>query len=121
MVPLRRHLGVQWWAEQQRRCPGASLQPRDAAFLSATGETLETGAETSAEPESNTKGRTVTITTKARPSRRSFLKASAGTAALFAAVKTSFFAGVHGAAAGGPETTKAKLGFIALTDAGPLF
>src|SRR5215510_2013666 len=71
--------------------------------------------------ESNQKGRTVTIKTKARPSRRSFLKASAGTAALFAAAKTSFFAGVHGAAAAGPETTKAKLGFIALTDAGPLF
>jgi len=71
--------------------------------------------------ESNQKGRTVTIKTKARPSRRSFLKASAGTTALLAAVKTSFLAGVHGAAAGGPETTKAKLGFIALTDAGPLF
>src|SRR5262245_2945022 len=67
------------------------------------------------------KGRIVTITTKPRLSRRSFLKASAGTAALLAAVKTSFVAGVHGAAAAGPETTKAKLGFIALTDAGPLF
>jgi len=54
-------------------------------------------------------------------SRRGLLKAGAGTAALLAAVKTSFVAGVHGAAAAGPETTKAKLGFIALTDAGPLF
>ena len=63
----------------------------------------------------------MTIKTKPRMSRRSFLKASAGTAALLAAAKTSFVAGVHGAAAAGPETTKAKLGFIALTDAGPLF
>src|SRR5262249_13072977 len=53
--------------------------------------------------------------------RRGFLKAGAAPAALFAAANASFFAGVHGAAAGGPETTKAKLGFIALTDAGPLF
>src|SRR3954470_7541892 len=54
-------------------------------------------------------------------SRRGLLKAGAGTAALVAAVKASLVAGVHGAAAAGPETTKAKLGFIALTDAGPLF
>src|SRR5262245_49712914 len=70
--------------------------------------------------ESNQKGRTVTIKTKARPSRRSFLKASAGTAALLAAVKTSFLAGVHGAAAGS-ETAKAQAGFNALAGAGPLF
>src|SRR5262245_61209694 len=86
-------------------------------FFSATGSDVRAGADW----ESNQKGRTVTIKTNARPTRRSFLKASAGTAALLAAVKTSFLAGVHGAAAPGPETTKAKLGFIALTDAGPLF
>src|SRR5215510_7193212 len=86
-------------------------------FFSATGSDVRAGADW----ESNQKGRTVTIKTNARPTRRSFLKASAGTAALLAAVKTSFLAGVHGAAAAGPETTKAKLGFIALTDAGPLF
>jgi nitrate/nitrite transport system substrate-binding protein len=66
----------------------------------------------------------VTIKTTRRgsgPSRRAFLKASAGTATLIAAVKTSFVAGVHIAEAAGPEVTKAKLGFIALTDAGPLF
>src|SRR5262245_11745842 len=86
-------------------------------FLSAAGRDARANAEGSVEQ----KGRAVTIKTKPRMSRRSFLKASAGTAALLAAVKTSFFAGVHGAAAAGPETTKAKLGFIALTDAGPLF
>jgi len=59
--------------------------------------------------------------TSAGVSRRGLLKAGAGTAALLAAVKTTFVAGIHCAAAAGPETTKAKLGFIALTDAGPLF
>ena len=54
-------------------------------------------------------------------SRRSFLKASAGTAALLGAVNTQFPFGVHIAEAAGPEVTKATLGFIALSDAGPLF
>src|SRR4029450_4139930 len=54
-------------------------------------------------------------------SRRSFLKAGAGTAALLGAVNTQFPFGVHIAQAVGPEVTKATLGFIALTDAGPLF
>lgn len=54
-------------------------------------------------------------------SRRGILKASAGTAALLAALKTKFPYGVGIAEAAGPETTKANLGFIALTDAGPLF
>jgi nitrate/nitrite transport system substrate-binding protein len=67
----------------------------------------------------------VTATTKktssAGSTRRTFLKASAGTAALMAAIRTNFLGGVHVAQAAGPETTKAKLGFIALTDAGPLF
>jgi nitrate/nitrite transport system substrate-binding protein len=53
--------------------------------------------------------------------RRSFLKAGAGTAALVAAIKSGFPAGVSVAQAAGPETTKALLGFIALTDAAPLF
>jgi nitrate/nitrite transport system substrate-binding protein len=56
-----------------------------------------------------------------RTSRRDFLKSSAGTAALLAAVKTSFLGGAHIAEAAGPEVTKANLGFIALTDAAPLF
>src|SRR5215510_13703277 len=95
--------------------PGQASPASGRGFFSATGSDVRAGADW----ESNQKGRTVTIKTNARPTRRSFLKASAGTAALLAAVKTSFLAGVHGAAAAGPETTKAKLGFIALTDAGP--
>ncbi|MGF9566615.1 CmpA/NrtA family ABC transporter substrate-binding protein [Neorhizobium sp. BT27B] len=51
-------------------------------------------------------------------SRRTLLKTSA-TAALIAAVKTAFPSGAFAAAAG-PETPGAKLGFIALTDAAPL-
>src|SRR4029077_3830016 len=54
-------------------------------------------------------------------SRRSFLKAGAGTAALLGAVNTQFPFGVPMAFADGPEVTKALLGFIALTDAAPLF
>src|SRR5438270_3071560 len=56
-----------------------------------------------------------------RVTRRAFLKTSAGTAALLGALKTNFPAGVHVAEAAGPEVTKANLGFIALTDAAPLF
>ena len=54
-------------------------------------------------------------------SRRSLLKAGAGTAALMSAIGTQFPFGVHVAQAAGPEVTKANLGFIALTDAAPLF
>ena len=67
-------------------------------------------------------------TTRATPpikrrglSRRAFLSTTAGTAALLGALQTKFPAGVHIAQAAGPEVTKANLGFIALTDAGPLF
>ncbi|ALN71175.1 CmpA/NrtA family ABC transporter substrate-binding protein [Aureimonas sp. AU20] len=55
-------------------------------------------------------------------SRRRFLQgtmASAGTAALFSAIGASFPAGAFAQSAG-PETPKAILGFIALTDAAPL-
>lgn len=58
-------------------------------------------------------------------SRRSLLKGSAavlGTAALFDAVRMAFPGGVPAAyASEAPETNKAVLGFIALTDAAPLF
>src|SRR5262249_27929852 len=54
-------------------------------------------------------------------SRRAFLKAGAETAALLGAINTQFPFGVHVAEAAGPEVTKALLGFIALTDAAPLF
>jgi nitrate/nitrite transport system substrate-binding protein len=53
--------------------------------------------------------------------RRSFLKAGASTAALLGAVGSQFPFGAHIAQAAGPEVTKAMLGFIALSDAGPLF
>ena len=52
-------------------------------------------------------------------SRRSVLKASAGAAALFAAIKTSFPGGAFAQTAG-PEVKGTKLGYIALTDAAPL-
>jgi nitrate/nitrite transport system substrate-binding protein len=53
-------------------------------------------------------------------SRRQLLKATGGTAALLAAAKLNFPAGAFAQDAG-PEVKGAKLGFIALSDAGPLF
>jgi nitrate/nitrite transport system substrate-binding protein len=53
-------------------------------------------------------------------SRRQVLKATGGTAALLAAAKLNFPAGAFAQGAG-PEVKAAKLGFIALTDASPLF
>jgi nitrate/nitrite transport system substrate-binding protein len=53
-------------------------------------------------------------------SRRTFLKASAGTAALLGAVQSQFPFGANVAEAAGPEVTKAILGYIALIDASPL-
>jgi nitrate/nitrite transport system substrate-binding protein len=56
-------------------------------------------------------------------SRRQLLRqstAAAGTAALMSAVKAAFPAGAFAQGAG-PEVKKATLGFIALTDANPLF
>ena len=56
---------------------------------------------------------------KTTMSRRSLLKTS-GTAALLAAAKSLVPGGATVAWAAGPETTKAVLGYIALTDAAPL-
>ncbi|MBP0110518.1 CmpA/NrtA family ABC transporter substrate-binding protein [Bradyrhizobium vignae] len=53
-------------------------------------------------------------------SRRQLLKAAGSTAALLAAAKFNFPAGAFAQDAG-PEVKGAKLGFIALSDAGPLF
>jgi nitrate/nitrite transport system substrate-binding protein len=62
-----------------------------------------------------------TDTPKARRlSRRSFLKAGAGSTALIGALQTKFPFGVHVAEAAGPEVTKAILGYIALIDASAL-
>ncbi|MET0905530.1 MAG: CmpA/NrtA family ABC transporter substrate-binding protein [Tardiphaga sp.] len=65
---------------------------------------------------------TTHVTTKPgrKINRRQLLKAGAGTAALLAAAKLNFPAGAFAQGAG-PEVKGAKLGFIALTDAGPLF
>ena len=52
--------------------------------------------------------------------RRQALQTGAAAAALFAAVKSNLPAGAFAEGAG-PETKAAKLGFIALTDAAPLF
>src|SRR5664279_970340 len=54
-----------------------------------------------------------------RFTRRQALRTGAA-ATLFAAIKSSFPAGAFAEGAG-PETKVAKLGFIALTDAAPLF
>src|SRR6187200_3372380 len=61
-----------------------------------------------------------TPTSRRGLSRRQLLKATAGTAALLAAAKLYFPAGAFAQGAG-PEVKAAKLGFIALTDASPLF
>ncbi|MDB5521959.1 MAG: nrtA, partial [Tardiphaga sp.] len=53
-------------------------------------------------------------------SRRQLLKAGAGAAALLAAARMNFPGGAFAQGAG-PEVKVAKLGFIALSDAGPLF
>src|SRR3977135_677422 len=62
----------------------------------------------------------MTKTTPRRISRRTLLTTTGATAVL-AAAKSVFPLGAHIAQAAGPEVTKANLGFIALTDAAPLF
>src|SRR5918997_4824382 len=57
-------------------------------------------------------------------SRRGLLKQAAATTAAVAlmdAARLAFPGGANVAQAAGPEVTKARLGFIALTDAAPLF
>jgi nitrate/nitrite transport system substrate-binding protein len=58
--------------------------------------------------------------TPPRLSRRTLLKTT-GAAALTTSLQAQFPGGVPVALASGPEVTTAKLGFIALSDAGPLF
>lgn len=65
----------------------------------------------------------MTTSEKKGLTRRSLLSntaATAGTVALFSSIGAAFPGGVF-AQGSGPETPTAKLGFIALTDAGPLF
>ena len=56
-----------------------------------------------------------------RITRRHLFKLGGGTVATLAAANASVLGGAHSAEAAGPEVTGAKLGFIALTDAAPLF
>ena len=105
----------------------AALQ--DCGFLFGAKETLDANERVGARNgRENTNVRmTTTMTIKQGRSshrgvsRRAFLKAGAGTAALLGAVNSQFPFGVPIALADGPEVTKAMLGFIALTDAAPLF
>src|SRR4029453_9794984 len=102
----------------------SAFERRRAAFvvLIHRHEQASTKARDSVE-RTPTQMTTTAIATRLRRgvSRRAFLKTTAGTAALIGALKANFPAGVHIAQAAGPEVTKANLGFIALTDAGPLF
>src|SRR6188474_914299 len=92
--------------------------PRSAPPCASRGETGRTAKPTQRTPAPMTKS---TDQTSARgTSRRQILKATAGTAALLAAAKLNFPAGAFAQGAG-PEVKAAKLGFIALTDASPLF
>src|SRR4051795_6243657 len=81
------------------------------------GDTLRTAVQTQRTRAIMTKP---TRKTSSVISRRQLLKASAATAALLAAAKANFPAGAFAQGAG-PEVKGAKLGFIALTDAAPLF
>src|SRR5262245_16881110 len=70
--------------------------------------------------DQNEEGNGMNSKTKGSVTRRALLKTT-GAGALMAALGAEFPFGAHVAQAAGPETTKANLGFIALTDAAPLF
>jgi nitrate/nitrite transport system substrate-binding protein len=61
------------------------------------------------------------LPSSSRISRRQFVKSTAATTAFVGAVQSQFPFGAHLAQAAGPEVKAARLGFIALTDAAPLF
>src|SRR5712672_1890431 len=108
----------------QSRCSGATRRRRLwlRLFVLAHAETRR-GHRVDANAERTNRAMTTKHNNGPRRavSRRAFLKTTAGTAALLGAVRTNFPFGVHIAEAAGPEITKALLGFIALTDAAPLF
>lgn len=68
---------------------------------------------------STTTAADASLATSRRLTRRSFLRDTAATAALFAAAKAALPAGAFAQGAG-PEVKGTKLGYIALTDAAPL-
>src|SRR5258708_2601828 len=108
----------------QSRCSGETRRRRlwPRLFVLAHAETRR-GHRIDANAERTNRAMTTNHNNGPRRavSRRAFLKTTAGTAALLGAVRTNFPFGVHVAEAAGPEVTKANLGFIALTDAAPLF
>ena len=75
---------------------------------------------TGLEPNDKGNSTSMSIHSNRRVSRRMLLKTT-GAGALMAAIGRAFPFGAHVAHAAGPETPKANLGFIALTDAAPLF
>jgi nitrate/nitrite transport system substrate-binding protein len=95
-----------------------SLRPRAALFFDPQKQ-----RPTDGRPRKTAKGNTMSdkIGRKRSLNRRTFLKASAATASLFSSLNAQFPFGANVAQAAGPELTKANLGFIALTDAAPLF
>src|SRR4051794_913671 len=97
---------------------GASRERASTRFETALGRTKRTALHTQRTKAAMTKP--TDKTSHRGLSRRQILKASAGTAALLAAAKLNFPAGAF-AEGTGPEVKAAKLGFIALTDASPLF
>src|SRR5690349_14171319 len=96
-----------------RRCDSGLARTRFRA-CSFTGPALETTTPRTIRPMTKRTSKTSGL------SRRQLLKAASGTAALLAAAKLNFPAGAFAQGAG-PEVKGAKLGFIALTDATPLF
>jgi len=65
-------------------------------------------------------GRPTSSPARTHPNRRDLVKQASATAALIAALKAAFAAGVHAQAATAPEVSKAILGYIARIDASAL-
>src|ERR1043165_1966783 len=107
------------WSNDGPTGNAAALTKRNRASQAAA--FLLAQRDTSPGVTRNEKGNSTSMTAKTigGVNRRTLLKTT-GTAALIAAAKTAFPFGAHVAQAAGPETTKANLGFIALTDAAPL-
>ena len=92
--------------------------PRNAPSAHRRGGTKRTAIQTQRTPSTHDEAHQSDLAPGL--SRRQLLKATGGTAALLAAAKLNFPAGAFAQGAG-PEVKAAKLGFIALTDASPLF
>ena len=109
---------------QQRRCPGDEIHvPATRLFYWRNGKPVVPATESLKPTEDGhtDMSKTTDKSSGKRISRRTLLQGAAGTAALLGAVQSQFPFGAHVAMAAGPEIKGAKLGFIALTDAGALF